>query len=226
MIREAGFKLAGTALARPFGASALGVGVFYRANTLLSQERCRMRFVASLLSLVMFVTLMGSGPLTSAEAAKPAATLVVPLTGTVVAGGTFTGSFSISSFENRGGTIFAIGMVSGTVTGSHHVARSGISGPLALPVTATSVPALATSSAITAQAPPCDVLHLQFGGITQNLLGLDVVLSPVTLDITGQPGPLGALVCQAVATLGSVAALVGLLNQILGLLTGLLGGVA
>jgi len=52
------------------------------------------------------------------------------------------------------------------------------------------------------------------------------VLSPVTLDITGQPGPLGALVCQAVATLGNVAALVGLLNQILGLLTGLLGGVA
>jgi len=34
------------------------------------------------------------------------------------------------------------------------------------------------------------------------------------------------LVCQAVATLGNVAALVGLLNQILGLLTGLLGGVA
>ena len=185
-----------------------------------------MRFVASLLSLVMFVTLMGSGPLTSAEAAKPAATLVVPLTGTVVAGGTFTGSFSISGFEDRGGTLYAIGMVSGTVTGSPNVARSGISGPLALPVTATSVPALATSSAITAQAPPCDVLHLQFGGITQNLLGLDVVLSPVTLDITGQPGPLGALVCQAVATLGNVAALVGLLNQILGLLTGLLGGVA
>ena len=85
---------------------------------------------------------------------------------------------------------------------------------------------LATRSAITAQATPCDVLHLQFGGITTNLLGLDVALSPVTLDITGQAGPLGELVCQAVATLGNVAALVGLLNQILGLLTGLLGGVA
>ena len=83
-----------------------------------------MRFVASLLSLVMFVTLMGSGPLTSAEAAKPAATLVVPLTGTVVAGGTFTGSFSISSFENRGGTIFAIGMVSGVVGGATAVIKS------------------------------------------------------------------------------------------------------
>ena len=228
MIREAGFKLAGTALARPFGASALGVGVFYRANTLLSQERCRMRFVATLLSLVMFVTLMGSGPLTSAEAAKPAATLVVPLTGTAVLGGTFTGSFSISSFENRGGRIFAIGMVSGVVSGADAGAnaRSGITGPLALEVTPTSGPPLATRSAITAQATPCDVLHLQFGGITTNLLGVDVALSPVTLDITGQAGPLGELVCQAVATLGNVAALVGLLNQILGLLTGLLGGVA
>ena len=117
-------------------------------------------------------------------------------------------------------------MVSGTVTGSAKVARSGISGPLALPVTATSVPPLATSSAITAQATPCDVLHLQFGGTALDLLGLSVALSPVTLDITGQAGPLGELVCQAVATLGNVAALVGLLNQILGLLTGLLGGVA
>ena len=192
-----------------------------------------MRFVASLLSLVMFVTLMGSGPLTSAEAAKPAATLVVPLTGTVVAGatvagGTFTGSFSISSFENRGGTIFAIGMVSGVVSGADAGAnaRSGITGPLALEVTPTSGPALATRSAITAQATPCDVLHLAFGGTTLDLLGLSVALSPVTLDITGQAGPLGVLVCQAVATLGNVAALVGLLNQILGLVTGLLGGVA
>jgi len=228
MIREAGFKLAGTPLACPSGASALGVGVFCRANTLLSQEGAAMRFVATLLSIVMFVTLMGSGPVTSAEAAKPAATLVVPLTGTVIAGGTFTGSFSISSFENRGGTIFAIGMVSGVVGGATAGAnaRSGITGPLALEVTPTSGQPLATRSAITAQATPCDVLHLQFGGITTNLLGLDVALSPVTLDITGEAGPLGELVCQAVATLGNVAALVGLLNQILGLLTGLLGGVA
>ena len=182
-----------------------------------------MRFVASLLSVVMFVAAMGFPPVTTVEAA---ATLVVPLTGTTDGGGRFSGSFSISGFEDRGGTIYAIGVVSGTVTGSPHVARSGISGPLALAVTATSVPALATSSAITAQATPCDVLHLAFGGLTTNLLGRDVALSPVTLDITGQAGPLGELVCQAVATLGSVAALVGLLNQILGLLTGLLGGVA
>src|SRR4029077_4665572 len=126
---------------------------------------------------------------------------------------------SISSFENRAGTIYAIGMVSGAVTDSPNVTRSGISGPLALPVSPTSSPPLATSSAITAQATPCDVLHLQFGGTTLNLLGLDVALSPVTLDIPGQAGPLGELVCQAVATLGNVAALVGLLNQILSLLT-------
>jgi hypothetical protein len=182
-----------------------------------------MRFVATLLSLVMFVAAMGFAPVTPVEAA---ATIVVPLTGTTNGGGRFTGSFSISGFEDRGGTIYAIGMVSGTVTGSPHVARSGISGPLALAVTPTSGPPLATRSAITAQATPCDVLHLQFGGTTLNLLGLDVALSPVTLDITGQAGPLGELVCQAVATLGNVAALVGLLNQILSLLTGLLGGVA
>jgi hypothetical protein len=182
-----------------------------------------MRFVATLLSVVMFAAAMGFAPATPVEAA---ATIVVPLTGTTNGGGRFTGSFTISGFEDRGGTIYAIGMVSGTVTGSPNVARSGISGPLALPVTATSVPAVAARSAITAQATPCDVLHLQFGGITLDLLGLSVALSPVTLDITGQAGPLGELVCQAVAALGTIADLVGLLNQILGLLTGLLGGVA
>ena len=182
-----------------------------------------MRFVATLLSLVMFVAAIGFAPITTVEAA---ATLVVPLTGTTNGGGRFTGSFSISGFEDRGGTIYAIGMVSGTVTGSPNVARSGISGPLALPVTASSGQPLATRSAITAQATPCDVLHLQFGGITLDLLGLNVALSPVTLDLTGQAGPLGELVCQTVAVLGNVAAVVGLLNQILGLLTGLLGGVA
>ena len=111
MIREAGFKLAGTPLACSSGASALGVGVFCRANTLLSQEGAAMRFVATLLSIVMFVAAMGFGPVPSAEAAKPQAKLIVPLIGSVDAvAGAFIGSFSISSFENREGKIFAIGI--------------------------------------------------------------------------------------------------------------------
>ena len=187
-----------------------------------------MRFVATLLSLVMFVAAMGSGPVTSAEAAKPEAKLIVPLTGTVGVDGTFTGSFSISSFENRGGTIYAIGMVSGVVTGP--AARSGISGPLALPVTPTTSSSLATRSAAVAQAATCDVLHLAFQGLTLNLLGVEVTLSPVTIDLVGGTGPLGNLIgqiCNLLSSVGDVVGLVvNLLNTLLGVVGGLVGGVA
>ena len=195
-----------------------------------------MRALSTLLSVLIFATAVGPLPVASADDSKSndergskssSAKLIVPLTGTVVGGGTFTGSFSIVRFENRSGTIHAIGMVSGVVGGA--LARSGISGPLALPVTATTGPSLVTPSAVVAQAT-CDVLHLSFGGITLNLLGLDVALSPVTLDLTGGSGPLGNLVCQIVTLLNTVGDVVGLvvnlLNTLLGVVGGLVGGVA
>jgi len=185
-----------------------------------------MKFLSRLL-VVTLIAVIGSGPMARADAAKPEAKLVVPLTGTVISGGTFTGSFSIAGFENRGGAIYAIGIVSGVISGPS--ARTGISGPLALLVTATTGQPRATPSAVTAQAT-CDVLHLSFGGITLDLLGLDVVLSPVTLDLTGGSGPLGNLVCQIVSLLNTAGNVVGLvvnlLNTLLGLLGGLVGGVA
>jgi hypothetical protein len=195
-----------------------------------------MRALTTLLSLLILVTAVGRVPVAAADDSKArgergsrpsSGKLVVPLTGTVVAGGAFTGSFTIHRFEDRGGTLHAIGMVSGIVSGP--LARSGISGPLALPVRATSGSPLATRSAVVAQAT-CDVLHLSFGGITVDLLGLDVALSPVTIDLVGGPGPLGNLVCQVVALLDSagdvLGVVVGLLNTLLGLVGGLVGGVA
>jgi hypothetical protein len=51
-----------------------------------------------------------------------------------------------------------------------------------------------------------------------------VTTQPVVLDISGDSaGVLGNLVCTVLDTLNNVVNLVGLLNQILGLLTGLLG---
>jgi hypothetical protein len=70
-------------------------------------------------------------------------------------------------------------------------------------------------------------LHLVLGPLNLNLLGLQVTLNQVVLDITAIPGPgnlLGNLLC-AVANLlndnAAAAALAGLLNQILGILSGL-----
>jgi hypothetical protein len=73
-------------------------------------------------------------------------------------------------------------------------------------------------------AATCPVLHIDIGAVNLNVLGLQVTTQPVVLDISGDSaGVLGNLVCTVLDTLNNVVNLVGLLNQILGLLTGLLG---
>ncbi|PYM62821.1 MAG: hypothetical protein DME11_18600 [Candidatus Rokuibacteriota bacterium] len=115
-------------------------------------------------------------------------------------------------------------MIAGVVTGLAGPVGSVVLGPTALPVTAISGEALPSGSGIiTQQQAGCEVLHLQIGGLTLDLLGLQVALSPVTLDIVGGSGPLGSLICEIVALLENVVAVVGLLNQLLGLVGGLIG---
>ena len=72
----------------------------------------------------------------------------------------------------------------------------------------------------------CGVLHLELGAVNLNLLGVVFSTAPITLDLSGDSaGPLGTLVCAVLGVVGTVANLVNLLNQILGALTGALGGV-
>ena len=62
--------------------------------------------------------------------------------------------------------------------------------------------------------------------INLNLLGVQFVTTPITLDLIDLDagGVLGQLICTALDTVGNVVYLVGVLNSILSLLTGLLGG--
>ena len=183
-----------------------------------------MRTLVSLLCITMLAVGVASAPMTSAEAAQPTDRLIVPLIGTVD-GGSFAGSFSITNFERRGDQIYAIGIVSGIVSGGPLVARSGISGPLALPVTVTDQ-ASATRRAVVAQQEPvpCEI-HLSFAGLTFNVFGLDVTLSPVTIDLVAGTGPLGNIVSQICALLNTVGDVLGLVTNLLNTLLGLLGGV-
>jgi hypothetical protein len=75
---------------------------------------------------------------------------------------------------------------------------------------------------------PCEI-HVSFGGLTLNLLGVDVTLSPVMIDLVTGSGPLGNVVgqiCTLLNTAGNVVGLVtNLLNTLLGLLGGVVGGV-
>lgn len=201
--------------------------------------------------LVLVLVLSLAAPFQNAMAKKPVApgALTLPLSGTVVdaagqAAGLFSGSVTINRFARQNNEIVAIGIVRGVVTNlAGQVVKSGLDTvvmpvhtglrPAGFSVPRSSEPRLVRVSSsqpaggrfILTQAT-CGILHLDIGGNAVNLLGLTVMLSPITLDISGDSaGPLGALVCEIVALLGTVADIVGLLNDLLGLLTGLLGGV-
>ncbi len=87
-------------------------------------------------------------------------------------------------------------------------------------------PAMANRAA--AAAAPCQVLNLVLGPLDLNLLGLEVHLSTVLLDILAQPGPgnlLGNLLCAVAGLLDSTpvsGALGDLLTQVSGLLNSIL----
>ena len=87
-------------------------------------------------------------------------------------------------------------------------------------------PTLAKGAA--AAAAPCPVLNLVLGPLDLNLLGLEVHLSTVLLDIIAQPGAgnlLGNLLCAVAGLLDSTpvsGALGELLTQVSGLLNSIL----
>lgn len=70
-------------------------------------------------------------------------------------------------------------------------------------------------------------VHIQIGaGSLVNVMGAQVMLNPVMLDVGANSGGLiGGLLCQVLSLVGNPTMLVGVLNQLLGQLVGLAGGV-
>ncbi len=157
---------------------------------------------------------------------EQAAPLQLPITGTLAGGGTFAGTLSVQRFVVRDGQVAAIGMVRGTATSAAGTPLgTALVGSLTLPVQVGPGATMATTTAapVAAQAT-CPVLHLEIGAVNLNVLGLQVTTQPIVVDIPGDSaGVLGNLVCTVLDTLNNVVGLVDLLNQLLGLLTGLLG---
>ena len=205
------------------------------------------------IGVMMLTTVTAAAPAAAPPPQKPkaVAVLTLPAAGTFEAGGEFKGTISVNRFERRGTAIVAIGFVTGVLSRGGLPLGTAVAGELAIPVRVSSggisiardrVPAAApangrlmrvalppdmSSSAVfrPVQAETCPVLNIALGPLTVDLLGFQVALSDVTLDLTGVVGtPLGDLVCAASDLLGQVAAVVNLLNSILSLVTGLLGG--
>ena len=141
--------------------------------------------------------------------AKRVTAISTPVTGTIANGGTFDGTFSITKFVSRRGQLLAVGTLTGTLTDALGGTIGTVTQSLTIPVTN-----------ITGS---CQILHLELGPLDLDLLGLQVHLDRIVLDITAQSGPgnlLGNLLC-AVANLlngqGALNAIAQLLNQILGI---------
>lgn len=84
------------------------------------------------------------------------------------------------------------------------------------------------AAAFTPVAADCDVLHLNLGPLDLNLLGLQIDLAEVVLDIVAQPGAgnlLGNLLCAVAGLLDPGSSLGDLLDNVIAGLNGLLTGV-
>ena len=140
------------------------------------------------------------------HAATASASTQLPVVGSVTGGGSMTGTFSITKFTAEGGQLMAIGTVTGTVTNAAGLVTTFLQ--------SVSVP---VSNVIGS----CEILHLDLGPISLDLLGLHVDLSRIVLDITAQAGAgnlLGNLLCTVANLLNDPTGLAKLLNQILALL--------
>jgi hypothetical protein len=155
-------------------------------------------------TLIAFTTAMIAPATTvSAQQAPPAApALTIPIVGSG-GGSTFNGTFTLQRFVTQNGQLTAVGLVSGTLTAANGLVTSvlqTVSGPAAVADAA------------------CDILHLDLGPLSLDVLGLKVDLSRVVLDITAQPGAgnlLGNLLCSVANLLNNPGGLAQLLNRIL-----------
>lgn len=186
-----------------------------------------LRAVATVAAFALIGTTLLAPP-AHAEAAAPGVaadqgTLTSTVTGSFTdaagAPGTVTGTFEPDRFEVVGDKVMAVGELTATLTDSTGTVVGNETTTVSLPLVTD-----ATNGAVTAQQIVCDVLDLVLGPLDLNLLGLDVHLDRVVLNIVAVPGALlGDLLC-AVANLlngglgGLLGQLTALLNQILDIL--------
>ena len=148
--------------------------------------RFRLAAIAASLSCALLLGAAGSA---SAQDAAPL-TQKVPITGVAKNGKTFTGTFTIQKFADRGGKLYATGRLTGRLKHRH------ISRTVSLPASLTN--GGASAAQITPTPNACQILKLDLGPIDLNLLGLRVRTNQINLLVEGVRGPgnlLGNLLC-------------------------------
>ena len=149
--------------------------------------------IATLLLLGAFM--LGAIAPSAATAARPSGgPVTLPVTGTLPGGGTFTGAITDLAFSlNQAGDLVLSGVLNGTATSATgtvtQIANQAFS---------------VVAGLVNPGGGKCDILFLDLGPIFLDLLGLQVDLSQIVLDIDAVPGPgnlLGNLLCALVRLL-------------------------
>ena len=172
------------------------------------------KIVAALVSLT--AALLLSIGLVGTATAQPVAVdpTAAPVAGALSDGtGAVTGTFDVQNVVLQNGTLQAVGTFTGTVTDAAGNTTQGTQ-QTAIPVDL----AQTTGS--------CQILDLVLGPLDLDLLGLQVHLNTVHLNITAQSGPgelVGNLLCAIAGLLDGGLPLNTLLGQIAALLNQLLG---
>lgn len=169
----------------------------------------------------------GSDTATRGTVAKNASgKLASKLVGTASDGSKVTGSFTPLKFVKKDGKQQVKGVVDGVVTHADG-SKETFTALRTLQVKKINGKSLSElSSRSVSGMAACDILHLVLGPLDLDLLGLQVHLDKVVLDISAQSAPgnlLGNLLCAVSHLLDSngLPGLSNLLNRILGILGGL-----
>jgi hypothetical protein len=190
---------------------------------------------AVLVSVLVAVSLalMAGSAASAPEAARSAAPpeknsdpqgqLTSTVTGTTSEGQDVTGTFTPLKFKRTQGELKARGVLNGVIEEADG-STTQFAVVKTLPVQEVNGADIGTAGMAAPSA--CDILNLVLGPLDLNILGLEVHLDTVVLDIVAVPGQgqlLGNLLCAVAGLLDPGGALDGLLGQITNLLNRILG---
>ena len=150
------------------------------------------------------------------------------IVGSTANGRDVTGKFVPLSFSKRNGKVFVRGLLQGVVHNENGSTRTfGVMRKMRVAsIEGTDIGPGAAGRAA-AQAAPCDILNLVLGPLDLDLLGLQIHLDRVVLNIIAQSGAgnlLGNLLCAVAGLLdGGLGGLLGRLTRLLNRILGQLG---
>ena len=206
--------------------AALGVG----ALSALSLASCSDRPTEPSTRSVVTAPSLQRDPNKHPEKQRAALLTNVPVGGTVVGGGTFTGTMTAKKITIDPVTrqLTMEGVLNGTATtatGVVEIVDQAFSAPMSL----SRDPAGSTAQLVRPAAQAvCDILFLDLGPLHLDLLGLTLDLAEVILDLNAVSGGgnlLGNLLCALVGLL-DITALIATISQLLDTINAILAGLS